>query len=344
MGDAAHLAHKLIDIEHSDAILLMLGMESKVLIIGRSRVPEINVAKVLEQFGGGGHPTAASATVKERPLELLEEELKAALQENVKPGKFAADVMTRPVITIDIEKTIKDAEKEMTKFGVNVLPVLRGPAFMGLISREVVEKSIFHGFALSGLSDFMTQDAQTAQKYTPVKEVERAMIENNQRFMPVLDRHTIIGAITRTDILRAMYDEYLRRSNIKGTTQETRAAVKKNLTSWINNRYPGHVSRLIKLSGEVASGLGFSAYLVGGSVRDLLRDEENLDIDIVIEGDGIVFAEKLALKLGARVNTHKRFATAKVITDEMRIDIATARTEYYESPAALPKVQMSSIK
>ena len=94
----------------------------------------------------------------------------------------------------------------------------------------------------------------------------------------------------------------------------------------------------------MAEGLGYGAYLVGGSVRDLLRGEENLDLDIVIEGDGIAFARVLGEKLGAKVRTHQKFATAQIFVDSLKLDVATARTEYYESPAALPKVETSSIK
>ena len=94
----------------------------------------------------------------------------------------------------------------------------------------------------------------------------------------------------------------------------------------------------------MAEELGFNAYLVGGSVRDLLRGEENLDIDIVIEGDGISFAKAFGKKLNAKVRSHQRFGTAQVITDNLKLDVATARTEYYESPGVLPKVETSSIK
>jgi tRNA nucleotidyltransferase (CCA-adding enzyme) len=98
------------------------------------------------------------------------------------------------------------------------------------------------------------------------------------------------------------------------------------------------------LSGEVARDLGFISYLVGGSVRDMLRGESNFDIDIVIEGDGIAFARALGNKLGVKVKTHQRFGTAVVVTDFLKFDVATSRTEYYESPAALPRVETSSIK
>ena len=73
---------------------------------------------------------------------------------------------------------------------------------------------------------------------------------------------------------------------------------------------------------------------------------DNLDIDIVIEGDGIAFARKVASKhKEAHVKAHKMFGTA-VITfpDGFKVDVASARLEYYEHPAALPQVEMSSIK
>lgn len=94
----------------------------------------------------------------------------------------------------------------------------------------------------------------------------------------------------------------------------------------------------------MAEELGFNAYLVGGSVRDLLRGEENLDIDVVIEGDGITFARALGERLNAKVRTHQKFGTAQIFAQKSKLDVATARTEYYESPAALPKVETSSIK
>jgi tRNA nucleotidyltransferase (CCA-adding enzyme) len=162
--------------------------------------------------------------------------------------------------------------------------------------------------------------------------------------MPVVDDGRIIGAITRTDLLRTLYEEFLRRRKIEETVVRGKPSAGRSLSSWLKSRFTPEVYNILKFSGEVAEGLGFNAYLVGGSVRDLLRGEENLDIDIVIEGDGIAFAKALGERLNASVKSHQRFNTAQVITGKLKLDVATARTEYYESPAALPKVETSSIK
>jgi tRNA nucleotidyltransferase (CCA-adding enzyme) len=343
-GDAAYLAHRLMDIEDIDAVILLLSLEGKILMVARSRVPELNVANVMQEFGGGGHPSAASATVKEASLEILEDKLAALLGKNVKPFKVASDVMTSPVITIQWDTSVKEAETMMTRYGVNVLPVLKEEKYIGLISREIVEKALFHGFGKSRSIDFATTDAVTVGESAPIREIETIMIEQNQRFMPVIGNEKIIGAITRTDLLRTLYEEFLRRRKIEQIVIREKPAGGRSLSSLLKDRFPAEIYNILKLSGEVAEENGFNAYLVGGTVRDLLRGERNLDIDIVIEGDGITFAKALGEKLSARVKTHERFNTAQVIKDKTKLDVATARTEYYESPAALPKVETSSIK
>ncbi len=74
--------------------------------------------------------------------------------------------------------------------------------------------------------------------------------------------------------------------------------------------------------------------LVGGAVRDLLLGRGRADIDLVVVGD----AAALAARLGAEPVEHERFATAKALFDGHEVDIATARTEAYPQPGALPEV------
>lgn len=81
---------------------------------------------------------------------------------------------------------------------------------------------------------------------------------------------------------------------------------------------------------------GQPTYLVGGAVRDLLLGRGRADVDLVVIGD----VSELAGRLGASVIAeHERFATAKVELDGHEIDIASARSETYPSPGALPSVE-----
>lgn len=75
-------------------------------------------------------------------------------------------------------------------------------------------------------------------------------------------------------------------------------------------------------------------YLVGGAVRDLLLGRPRADVDLVVEGD----AAALAARLGGAEKEHERFGTVKVEVEGHEVDIATARTETYPEPGALPVV------
>ncbi len=81
-------------------------------------------------------------------------------------------------------------------------------------------------------------------------------------------------------------------------------------------------------------------YLVGGAVRDLLRGRGRADIDVVVEGD----AAALAARLGAEPVEHERFGTAKVDVEGHEVDVASARSETYPQPGALPEVTPAGIE
>ena len=89
------------------------------------------------------------------------------------------------------------------------------------------------------------------------------------------------------------------------------------------------------------------AYLVGGTVRDILLGEPNFDVDVAVEGDAVAFAEALAQALDGRVRAHRKFGTAVVLYGDDgrgRVDVVTARTEFYDAPAALPTIEHATIR
>ena len=341
--DLANLAHAMRDREGLDVLILVVQMGDKTHIIARSRIPQVNVGLVLGELGGGGHATAASAVVKDMTYLQTSERLIDILKRHITPGHFAREVMTTPVKTIAADSTILDAGQDMTRFSVNVLPVVDNEKLIGIITREVVQKALFHGLGKQRVGEYMTTGGPVASLDMPMAMVEKIMIEEHQRFMPVLDEEgALVGAITRTDLLRSLHEERL------AEAPEAEDAVPRSIRhvkGLIEERVPPEVSETFKIVGEVADEAGFPVYLVGGIVRDLILRVANLDIDIVVEGDGITFAGMLIKKTGGRMKTHLKFGTAVVVLPNgLKLDIATARLEYYASPAALPTVELSSIK
>jgi tRNA nucleotidyltransferase (CCA-adding enzyme) len=84
----------------------------------------VNVSEIASEFGGGGHPTAASATVKGMTLIEAYDRLVKTLREMVRPRKVAGDVMVYPVKTIDPERTLEEAGEILARYNLNILPVL----------------------------------------------------------------------------------------------------------------------------------------------------------------------------------------------------------------------------
>ncbi|MBN1913940.1 MAG: CCA tRNA nucleotidyltransferase [Candidatus Omnitrophica bacterium] len=111
-------------------------------------------------------------------------------------------------------------------------------------------------------------------------------------------------------------------------------------------KFPVEIRALILLASDIADSNDMSAYLVGGPVRDMILGVKNLDLDIVIEGDGIAFAELFAAATGSRLIRHKRFGTAtvEVPRGRLKIDVSSARKEFYPEPAHLPVVSAGTLK
>src|SRR3989338_7978879 len=86
---------------------------------------------------------------------------------------------------------------------------------------------------------------------------------------------------------------------------------------------------ILDVSGE-ADRQGLRAFIVGGFVRDLILKRKNLDLDFVIEGDGILFAKSLAKKFKAAITVYSQFQTATVMLPQgLKFDVATSRKETY---------------
>ena len=116
-----------------------------------------------------------------------------------------------------------------------------------------------------------------------------------------------------------------------------------NLASKIKKQLPAELVNFMQVAGEVAYSQGQSLYLVGGVVRDLLLGRTNLDLDLVVEGDAINLGHQLIQIHQGKIITHPRFGTAKLRWNKWSVDLATARSETYVKPGALPSVKPGSI-
>ena len=338
--DFAVLVHELMDMGKLRVVFALALMSDQVLIVGRSREERVDVGQILKELGGGGHAMAASATLKGVTLAEAEEELIAAIHKTLGSEPKVRDIMSAPVLSIPPDADIEQAQNLLTQYGITVLPVVENERILGVISRRTVQKALYHGLSKEPVKEYMTEEFFTVSPEDSFAKVQEIIVKARQRFVPVVEKGRIVGVITRTDLLHILTGDPAREPEplLAAKTQQ------KNIASLIREKLPKTIQQLLKKAGEVAEGMGYQVYVVGGFVRDLLLRQPTFDIDLVVEGDGIKFAETLAGELGARVKAHEKFKTAVVIMDGRKIDVATARWEYYEYPAAMPTVALSSIK
>jgi tRNA nucleotidyltransferase (CCA-adding enzyme) len=346
IGDIAVLVHKLKDMENLDVLFVLVRMEDRIYLIGRSRLEEVSVSEIVAEFGGGGHPTAASATVKGLTLMEAHDRLVRTLNETVKPKRVAGDVMVYPIKTIEPERTLEEAGEILSRYNLSILPVLQDEKVIGLISKQVVEKAVHHGLKSSWVKEYMTTEFSVVSPDTPFSRVQALIIGQNQSLLPVMEKGRLVGTVSIRDVMQILQEEMMK-SEKGASVFETQPlyARKKMISKLMKERFPEELYNLLIEFGKIGDELGYSVYTVGGFVRDLLLRVENFDVDIVVEGDGIRFAEEFEKKFSCRIRTHKKFGTAIILfPDGLKVDVATARWEVYDSPAALPTVESASIK
>jgi len=346
LDDFAFLAHKMMEMEKFDILFAIGRMDDRIQIVARSRSHAVNVGAVCSAFGGGGHAYAASASVRDKTLSEVRDGILTQLYLQEEGEKTARDYMSQPAIGIEEGHTIAEADELMLHFGLKTMPVFAPMTrrCTGLIDSQITQKAIAHGLAGAPLTDYMRRNLKTLPVTATLRDITTVIVGARQRLVPIVSGDSsVVGVVSRTDLINIFAQE-------PGRMNPTdRAPKSRNMGRTMRDRLPKDVLDILEKAGALGRSRQTPVYVVGGFVRDLLLKTPNHDIDLVVEGDGIGFARAFAGVLGGRVRVHKKFLTSVVIFPgaggkEERVDVATARLEYYESPAALPTVEHSSIK
>lgn len=355
--EISSIAHKIRDSLDPDALFLVVKTPEGIRLVARSTTDQINVGKIAQQFGGGGHPRAAAALIQvedDQPtIEIIYKQVLDKLHEFVEPAISAAQIMSKRPLLITPQTSAEEAFNLMQRYGFEGYPVVSEGKIVGLLNRRSVERAIAHKMNLTASSLMDTGEIYVDLKDS-LDKVQEVMTETGWGQIPVLDQNSsIVGIITRTDLLKAI------------GKPKTTSVDKKNISNKLNSALPKAHIALLNLIAKHAHQQKTAIYIVGGFVRDLILNRPSLDFDIVVEGDAILFTQSLLKQFGGKVNTHKRFGTAKWQIGDIHqnlledyheynekdlselpetLDLISARTEFYDFPTALPQVERSSIK
>ena len=337
------VVHKAMDMTNCDAFVVLTEMEDRVFVTARSRAGALDVAAVLQTVGGGGHSAAASAILKDTTLTAARRRIGAALKRAESAAPQAQSLMSHPVHWVTTDASVDEALILCERHGYGGLSVADDGLLVGSVARRDLDRAVRHKLGHAPVKAVMTSSSTTVAVTAPLEELTRVLAQDPLGRVPVVRQPSgrvrveeVLGVVTRGDLLRALH--------AAAEAPATGASID------VSSQLEG--LGLQDLFAQVqAVAVGYrGAYLVGGAVRDLLLGQPLVDIDVAVEGDGIEFAHELAERLGGRVREHRKFQTAVIVVaagdeqPESRVDVASTRTEFYDFPAALPKVEHATIR
>lgn len=388
-SELSTLAHRLRNFHECDALFMAVALGDMVQVVARSSTDGVDVGSIARELGGGGHTRAAAASLHETSTAEVRDEILQLLGEQDRSTITVRQIMSigRPQMMAP-DQSIDDVALLMRRYGHEGFPVVESDEqgkehLLGVITRREADRAMNHGLGDSIVRRFMQAGSVTVQPSDSVQQLRQRMIESSWGQIPVVDdQGTIIGIVTRTDLIKLWDGE--------PATKDRKAEIDKRLhTLLAPEQY-----RLLQRIGAEVDAMDYAVYIVGGFVRDLLLNGglaqsgqptvDALDMDIVIEGDAVAFAEHIQAAYGGRIVVHRRFGTAKwllnedahpIAADDLlasiphdqpaepppsrdlqgdllgqtsslpdHLDFVTARTEFYTAPTALPTVERGSIK
>jgi tRNA nucleotidyltransferase (CCA-adding enzyme) len=321
------LVSQLRSISETDVLLVAHefpvreGNETRLTIIGRSKIPSVDLNELFQPLGGGGHAQAASLNLRGADFQVIINELIESLKLQIPKPPLAVDLMSSPVRSIRPETTIAEAQRILLRYGHSGLSVVDTEAnLVGVISRRDLDIALHHGFSHAPVKGYMTTAVKTITPDTTMPQIEALMVTYDIGRLPVIENEQLVGIVTRTDILRELHNSsaeskvvsaeskksntrrdvinpyptgkaplYGKTSGLNVSTLNTQHSA---LSTHLQNRIAPSLCELLNKASQEAKNRGWHLYLVGGAVRDLLlgfdtQDQEPLllkDIDLVVDG------------------------------------------------------------
>jgi len=265
-----------------------------------------------------------------------------ASQEEGEPGRFrlrAGRLMKAVPETLPPDASIAEAEDRMRRDRVDALPVAAGGRAVGMVSRWDLVQAIEHRLGREPVEMIMTVPLPSVGPDASWGKVYRLMAENRIGHLAVVRAGRLLGMVAQSDLLRRGPDaEEPAAAAWSGPEEQV------DLRPAMERRYSPAILRILRRAGRLGERRGEEVFLVGGSVRDLLLNIADRDMDLAVVGDGMAFARAYVSRHGGKVVCYQRFATAlMVLPGGLKLDVVSARWEQYRHPGALPAVEPGAL-
>lgn len=291
--------------------------------------------------------------------------------------------MSRRVITAQVTDSVTDLRRIMVEENIGRIPLLDGNGSLaGIVTRSDLLRAIYRldrggqavpaGRETAAQPDKALETApvikrEQAGEPAPVparpedrredRRAESAKADlvreepvltgaERQAGLPPRDQLTGAGAAEPLPAPARLQGEGIAQEAKPGIMEVPTVGHGDNLLPLFTERLPDRLRSVLLLVSQRADLAGFEVYLVGGVIRDLLLGcPLPHDLDFVVLPEAPPLARDLQKYLGGTLKENEQFGTATLyLQDGIRLDLVTARREFYAAPAALPQVEPSSLK
>jgi tRNA nucleotidyltransferase (CCA-adding enzyme) len=206
VGGLAAVVEKVFDVENPDAIfsVFFFGRENETLIVARSQRRGIDVAGILGVFGGGGHAQASSALLKGQPGRKAFHALQACLKAMIADAVNAGSIMSRGVVTLRADSSLKDASLLLSKADRTGAPVVDDAgALQGYLSLRDIVKAGHTGQMGAPVHSHMARKVVTGTPGMSLREIEGLFYSHTIYDLPIVAEGILVGIVTRDLYLKA---------------------------------------------------------------------------------------------------------------------------------------------
>lgn len=178
----------------------------KCMIIGRSNSDDLNVGDIMRSIGGGGHPGAGSALMREVNPEAVAGIIAELIAGNQQASVHVGDLMSFPVFSVSSDAPMSDVAKILREKGCTGLPVIDEGRLVGVISRRDFTKVRTESQMRKPVKSFMRRQVITIETGKSPQQAARLMVRHDVGRLPVLHDDQVIGIVTRSDVMHFFYD------------------------------------------------------------------------------------------------------------------------------------------
>ena len=247
------------------------------------------------------------------------------------------DIMTPYPATVFQDRAAEEALQKMINLGFSVLPVERDGRIVGIVSKKALEKASLSRLQQKPVHYFLNTRIPAVTITATVEELIQAFGSYNTGLLLVMESDHLLGVVSRSDVLRYLNSTEHPQSVIGSSSPLVIARAE------LDRLGGSGTSATLAEIGQIADAKENRAYLVGGSVRDILLGRTPNDFDIVTDKDVSGVAVAVAEAFDTKVISYGRFMTHKVRIHEREYDLAGARLEYYDFPGSMPSVAPASL-